>query len=144
MNPFRTFAAVTLCLLALLCVGVAAAPFGGPTGTLSVSGNVDTNGGSVHVTVHDLTFANWPYYTIVGLSAINVGFGNYVMVPAPDLIYARTCDGDGADHYSAPFPVGLPAGTHLYMQCWQNTSVETPLDPPHWEGTNAIEIVVQP
>lgn len=125
--------------LILALLAPVAMPFGGPTGSLSVTGTATPCGGPMHVVIENMVFANYPYVTVVGLSAINVPFGNYVMVPAADFTYVLNTNSNGGDAYTAQFPAGLPTGQHIYIQCWQNTSVE---GGANWEGTNAVDIEV--
>jgi hypothetical protein len=138
-NPLKILSALILALAL-----VHAAPLGGPTSTLTITPTQVSSATSTVIgfDLVGMTFGNYPYITVVGLSAINVGFGNWTMVPSPDVVIVGMTDGNQADSYHAAFPAGLPVGTHVYVQCWQDATVEPPAH--LWEGSNAVELLVVP
>lgn len=74
-------------------------------------------------------------HLVVGLSLLGVPFKGGLMVPHPDILFALPTDAAGALEVGGLWPVGVPSGTHLYVQWW----VQDPAGPVGFAATRGLQ-----
>jgi hypothetical protein len=141
----KAIALLILALVAVVPLAVADGD-GAPDITLNVyppqihSGT----GGTVHVRGNNFPLPGFPAWLVIGDSALNAPFGDYVMVPDPDLFVGVVTGFPAPGQTDLDFvvqPNEIPPGTTVYLQFWQDADTSSGTD---WRGSNADTLAIVP
>jgi len=108
----------------------------GSLGAPSLSGSGTVAGGSVITLSVAGAKPLSPTDLVVGFTALLAPLKGGVLVPHPDLLLPIPTDAAGAILFPALWPLGVPAGLHLYFQSW----IVDASGPKGLTATNGLEL----
>ena len=107
---------------------------GGSNGVPQLRGSgTPTAGNPVTLTLKSARPAS-PFYLLVSPTTLMAPFKGGTLVPSTGLLLILATDGAGAFSITAPWAAGLPAGTQIWFQAWQ----QDPTGKLGWNSSNGL------
>jgi hypothetical protein len=107
---------------------------GGESGVPQLRGAGDLAGGSPTTLSLYSAKPSSLFYVVLATTEILLPFEGGVLVPSPDIIRAFGSNADGKWTATVPWPAGIPAGTNLWFQAWQ----QAPSGTSGWLSSNGL------